>query len=429
MDRDDEFLYVGSDILLTSEEAEGTEGVILGQMDSEGERLLTAYPAQEWAGASGLQLAVIGAAGSGKLDSFIMPACQQAVLRGESVVITDPDGRLYGAVSEYFRINGYTVRRFNVGDAQNSDSWNCLSSIQGAHAEYNAGVFSSVLAANIPTDIDRNVFEPAATELVTALILRVALGDDFGEEEKTLPAIFDILALCGNPDLLDDFLLRDRSSDQLWSKHYENFQKFDWEIRSHALEGLVRGLIQLRDVEAGWILSQDGIDLTLPGKERCAYFCELPPTKSNRDFIQPLFLAMLATSLSQYSDDMRGDSIPVNFLLAEFPFAGRIPDWHRWMVTFSRRNISSTIILRSAEHLVEAHPTNWGQILGNCSAMLFLGDGANPAAMVFVPERHSIFADEDDIEWVFSGLWEDDWSFVWPSGKGKFILCRKYSAR
>ena len=79
-------------------------------------------------------IAVYGASGSMKTRSFCINRIMQAAARkggGESLIICDPKSELYEMTSEYMRSKGYTVRVFNLVSPENSDSWNCLSEVNG----------------------------------------------------------------------------------------------------------------------------------------------------------------------------------------------------------------------------------------------------------------------------------------------------------
>ena len=91
-------------------------------------------------------LAVYGSSGSMKTRSFCMNRILQAVIRGESLIISDPKSELYEKSSEYLREQGYCVKVFNLVLPENSDSWNCLSEVEGQ--ELMAQLFVDVIIKN-----------------------------------------------------------------------------------------------------------------------------------------------------------------------------------------------------------------------------------------------------------------------------------------
>ena len=47
------------------------------------------------------------------------------------MIICDPKSELYETTSQYLREQEYTVRVFNLVSPEHSDSWACLSEIEG----------------------------------------------------------------------------------------------------------------------------------------------------------------------------------------------------------------------------------------------------------------------------------------------------------
>lgn len=88
-------------------------------------------------------LAVYGASGSKKTRAFCVNMILQCAARKSSLVICDPKSELYEKTSEYLRSHGYTVRVFNLVTPAASDSWNCLSEIEGQ--ELMAQLFCDVI--------------------------------------------------------------------------------------------------------------------------------------------------------------------------------------------------------------------------------------------------------------------------------------------
>ena len=99
-------------------------GIILGELDGEAicVPLKTRFNGN---------LAVYGASGSKKTRAFCMNMILQSAARRSSLVICDPKSELYEKSSAYLRDQGYTVKVFNLVTPAASDSWNCLSEIEG----------------------------------------------------------------------------------------------------------------------------------------------------------------------------------------------------------------------------------------------------------------------------------------------------------
>ena len=108
---------------LTSDIRRST-GIILGTLENKIVCLPESSPYNR-------NVAVFGASGSMKSRAYARNVIFQCVARGESLIVTDPKSELYGDFALYLEQHGYTVRVFNLIHPENSDSWNCLSEIDG----------------------------------------------------------------------------------------------------------------------------------------------------------------------------------------------------------------------------------------------------------------------------------------------------------
>lgn len=92
-------------------------------------------------------MAVYGASGSMKTRAYCINRILQAAAQGESLIICDPKSELYETTSSYLRDEkGYIVRVFNLVSPESSDSWACLSEIEGD--ELMAQLFCDVIIKN-----------------------------------------------------------------------------------------------------------------------------------------------------------------------------------------------------------------------------------------------------------------------------------------
>ncbi len=78
-------------------------------------------------GGGNRHLMLIGSTGSGKSVSFIRTEMIQALLRGESVVATDPSAELYTDLAVFARSAGADVKVLNLSSPLNGNGWNCVA--------------------------------------------------------------------------------------------------------------------------------------------------------------------------------------------------------------------------------------------------------------------------------------------------------------
>ena len=69
---------------------------------------------------------IIGSTGSGKTQTTILPMIKLAMIAGESVIVNDPKGELYGRCAENFKRRGYNVIALDFEDARYGNAWNPL---------------------------------------------------------------------------------------------------------------------------------------------------------------------------------------------------------------------------------------------------------------------------------------------------------------
>lgn len=124
------------------------------------------------------------------------------------------------------------------------------------------------------------------------------------------------------------------------------------------------------------ITSHDEIDLSLPGREKCAYFCITSDQDSTFDMLATLFTSFLSIKLVRYADRTkeRRLPVPVQFILDEFPNLGVVPDFKKKLATARSRGIGMSILFQNIPQLQNRYPDNqWEEILGGCDFSIFLG--------------------------------------------------------
>ena len=316
-------------------------------------------------------LAVYGASGSKKTRAFCVNMILQSAARKSSLVICDPKSELYEKTSAYLREQGYMVKVFNLVTPAASDSWNCLSEINGQ--ELLAQLFCDVIIKNTGSERGDHFWDSAEMNLLKALVLYVERNytkerRNIGEvyqllatsEEKELNALFDVLPI-GHPA----------------KAPYNIFKQSGESVRGGVIIGLGSRLQVFQNQDIRNITAYDEIDLELPGKQPCAYYCITSDQDSTFDFLSSLFLSFIFIKLVRYADEKCPDGalpVPVHVLGEELCACGVIPDLSRKISVIRSRNISMSCVFQNLAGLQNRYPNNqWQEILGNCDITLFLG--------------------------------------------------------
>jgi len=347
-------------------------GTILGQLDDSGENIINFR--MDSINRLNKHIAVIGPSGTGKTYSFSKPFIFQACKRRESVVITDPDGGLYRDTAGYFEDNGYIVKRFDLANLHKSDGWDCLKAIRGN--EINAQLFAQTIMSNSQVG-NADIYSNGPMSLMKAISLRVILGRDYEDERKNIRSVYELLQNPMGEEFLD--MMFDPASLTKEEKPclgpYASFKQGSGNLRGNIITGLSTLLQLLQNDIVCDVLSTDDIDLELPAKQPCAYYCVFPDSHDTFKFIVSLFFSMIFTTLISFADSQPSGRcpVPVNFLLDEFPSIGIIPDFHRKMSTIRKRDMNCAMIFQDITQLQTNYPMTWLTLLSNCSTVLILG--------------------------------------------------------
>lgn len=104
---------------------ENVTGTILGQFAQDGEEVI-ALPFEP---TGNRNLILIGPPGSGKSFGYVRTAVFQSIVRGESVVVTDPKGEIHNDMRKLLESRGYKVKVFNLINLDLSNAWDCVQEI------------------------------------------------------------------------------------------------------------------------------------------------------------------------------------------------------------------------------------------------------------------------------------------------------------
>ncbi len=337
-------------------------GVILGKL---GDQVLSLSPDSRMND----NVIVYGSSGSRKSRSYVRNRVFQAVVRRESLIVTDCKGEIY-EMAEYLQAHGYTIRVFNLVNPECSDSWDCLGEIRGD--DLMAQIFASVVIQNSNNGKSDRFWDDAEQNLLKALLLYV--DQEYSAGQRNLAAVYDLLTGSGGTSL-------EAIAQQLPAGHpakscFSVFLQASDSVRAGAVMGLAGRLQTLQNRSIRSITSFPEIDLTLPGKELCAYFCITSDQDSTFEFLSSLFFSFLFIKLVRYADSCPSCQlpVPVHILGEELMNCGKIHALGRRCSVIRSRRVSVSIILQGLGQLQNRYPDNeWVEIIGNADTTLFMG--------------------------------------------------------
>ncbi len=178
--------------------------------------------------------------------------------------------------------------------------------------------------------------------------------------EKELNSLFDLLPVSHPAKVL--YCIYKQASDT---------------VRSGVIIGLGARLQVFQNKLIRQITSYDEIDLTLPGKQKCAYFCITSDQDSTFDFLSSLFMTFVFIKLVRFADKHGVDGhlpVPVHILADELANTGAILELNKKISVCRSRGLSISCIFQNLPQMQNRYPFNqWQEIIGNCDTQLFLG--------------------------------------------------------
>ena len=276
-----------------------------------------------------------------------------------------------------------TVKVFNLIEMDHSDSWNCLNEV--GSSELMAQTFADIVLQNTSGDSKDAFWYNAELNLLKALVLYVAL--EMPPEQRNLATVYDLLYTQTEKGLSDIMASISHEHVNQYTGEllppspaaapYAIFKQSSDTVRTSVIIGLGSKLAVLQAQQVRNITSYNEIDLELPGKQKCAYFCIVSDQDSTFDFLSSLFFSFLFIRLIRYADGYcEGGmlSTKVKFVLDEFPNCCLIPDFTKKCSTIRSRGCSVAVFFQNVGQMRNRYPDDqWQEILGACDSTVFLG--------------------------------------------------------
>ena len=354
--------------ILSFEKKNDPQGIIIGEY----KKKLVCLPNDTFLNRN---IAIFGSPGSMKSRAIIRNRLFQALKHEESVIVTDPKGELYGDTAELYRKNGYVVRVLNLVNPERSDSWNCMDDLNGN--DLLAQLLTDVIIGNTSDANPDRFWDNGEMNLLKTLILYTDLINP-DPSKKSLPFVYDLLTT-QEEDLKKKIESHPHPGLR---KSYGFFRKASPTVREGIFTGLGSRLQIFQNQTIRNITRKSDIDLTLPGKVKCAYFVIISDTNSALSFLSSLFFSLMFEKLFKYADAQpdRKCAVPVNFVMDEFNNLGKIggkadgSSFAQILSVCRSRNVRVMIANQSLGQLQNRYPNNlWAEIMSNCDIHLMLG--------------------------------------------------------
>lgn len=314
---------------------------------------------------------LMGCPGSGKSRCYIIPAILNAIRRGESMIISDPKGELYGKLAELARAHGYTVKIYNTNPEQmlHSDGVDFMKVI--GDNEFKIDAFVDTIMVNITGNIDKEFWDKSQINELKFITTYVATNNV--GIPKTLAGIYQVMNTNSVQELENLFF--NLPEDHPAMPAFRTWAQGDKTVKGNTHGGLQIDLQKLSNKLVQKITGTDEIDLTLPGREKCLYFVSMSDQERSMQWLTALYWTFQIKELVSYADSRKTRALPikVTFLLDEFYNIGLIPDWDSKISQLRSRNIDATMAIQSLGQLQKMYPDNvWESVIDCCSTMILL---------------------------------------------------------
>ena len=304
---------------------------------------------------------LFGSPGAGKSRCYAIPLIMQCIRMGRSVVVTDPKVDLYNKTAAMLRANGYVVKLINLNPERilHSDSVDLMGTV--GKKPVMAQSFAETVLTNIYGD-DMDFWGDSEMNLFIASLLFIP-GNAAGYEEN-LAGVYKLLNNNSVQELEDLFSQLPDDHPAVYS--FNTYANGDNTVKGNTLAGLQIHLSKLQDPAIQKVLATPDVDLSLPGKQKCAYFIGMSDQDRSLSWAVALIFTLIFQQLVLYADEQPNSELPVTveMLLDEFYNIGRIPAFDSKISTMRSRGINCHVILQSLAQLQTMYPNAlWDAVL------------------------------------------------------------------
>ena len=336
-----------------------------------------------WVDNSEYHSLVIGATGSGKTQTVILPLVHSLAKAKESMIITDPKGEIYEKTSNMLRDRGYQILLLNFRDPQNGNAWNPMSLPYQMYKSGNQDKAIELLddlALNILYDESNQNADPFWEKTSADYFSGVALGlfEDAKEEEININSISLATTVGeekfgGSTYIKEYFSAKDPASAAAINASSTIMAPTETKGSILSVFKQKVKLFASRD-NLSEMLSHSDIDLKSIGERPTAVFIVIQDEKKTYHSLVTILLKQIYETLIGVAQ-MHGGKLPVrtNFLLDEFANMPPLKDVTTMITAARSRHIRFTMIIQNFAQLDQVYgKENAETIRGNCGNIIYL---------------------------------------------------------
>lgn len=336
-----------------------------------------------WVDNSEYHSLVIGATGSGKTQTVILPLVHSLAKAKESMIITDPKGEIYEKTSNMLRARGYQILLLNFRDPQNGNAWNPMTL---PYEMYKAGnqdksiELLDDLALNILYDASNKNADPFWEKTSADYFSGVALGlfEDAKPEEININSI-SLATTVGEEKFGGSTYIKEyfgaKDSNSPASINASSTIMAPTETKGSILSVFKQKVKLFASREnLSEMLSHSDIDLESIGEKPTAVFIVIQDEKKTYHSLVTILLKQIYETLISVAQK-HGGKLPIrtNFLLDEFANMPPLKDVTTMITAARSRKIRFTMIIQNFAQLDSVYGKEDAEtIRGNCGNIIYL---------------------------------------------------------
>lgn len=326
---------------------------------------------------------VIGATGSGKSTCLVNAQIESIARAGESLIVTDPKGELYGDHSEMLRSKGYNIVVLNFREPTMGNSWNPLALPYDYYKKGNVDKAIELLedvASNIlydPNNKSDPFWEKSAADYFSGLTL--GLFQDAKEEEINLKSI-NYMANAGEENFASSNYIKEyfnlkgeKDAAYVFASNTINTANETKQGILSVFREKIRKFASREQLSE--MLSYSDFDIHEIGKKKTAVFIVVHDEKTTYHSLATIFLKQVYETLISVAQQTENRKLPyrVNFILDEFANMPPIKDISTMVTAARSRKIRFTIIVQNFSQLNDVYGKEIAEtIRSNCANIVFI---------------------------------------------------------
>lgn len=315
-------------------------------------------------------------------SAFIEPKIKEC---NTNYVITDTSGKYYQKYAKFLEGNGYTVRKLDFNDMNDSCMYNPIEYLR---TEADFFTITRILKNTFFTGEDNFFFEKTKEALLRAVISYVAIHEP-DPAKRNFARVYELIASAKSDSDKDDFKqafegVKAFEPYSFAAAQYEQFCQLATEkTRDSDITELLSQMSLFKAPNIKALTAIDELDLHDFEDKKLAIFICIPCEDTTYNFLALMLYTQIYRLLEKYiSDSCPEHSLPRNcqFIMDKFPDIGKFELLAEMMYVGQKDGIICSIICESIEQLTDIYEKEFNVIVSNCPVKILLHTASETTA-------------------------------------------------